>query len=183
MDWHPISLRFNKKNYSLCPWTGSLLEENDSSSAPLKASPHKLVAALNLCDNPYQLPLQEIGLPYTGEKSLSKKLAAKWIVSMCKKNFLLARSFPRLSRHNFKSSREAIEYFHSATARNERGHLCLPRSLFAAKYSKSFKNSGVLLIGVFLPSRQMHAWIIENGQQADPYDNIWHIYRPVAALC
>jgi hypothetical protein len=40
----------------------------------------------------------------------------------------------------------------------------------------------VVVIGVFLPSRAMHAWTIEGNQMADPYDDIWINYQPVAML-
>ena len=46
-----------------------------------------------------------------------------------------------------------------------------------------FNEEGVVFIGAFLPSRAMHAWVIEKGIQPDQRDNIWHQYRPIAAIC
>jgi hypothetical protein len=39
-----------------------------------------------------------------------------------------------------------------------------------------------LIIGVFLPSRAMHAWIIENHMQPDPQDRSWTSFQPVALI-
>jgi hypothetical protein len=61
--------------------------------------------------------------------------------------------------------------------------LCLPRSLFVSKTSIEFQNSGAVLIGVYLPSRIMHAWVIEGGAQQDQQDKIWHQFKPIAAIC
>jgi len=40
----------------------------------------------------------------------------------------------------------------------------------------------VIFIGVFLPSKSMHAWIIEDGIQPDPSDTMWINFQPVAVL-
>ena len=37
-----------------------------------------------------------------------------------------------------------------------------------------------MFIGAFLPSVQMHAWVIEDGMHADVGDNSWTNYTPVA---
>jgi hypothetical protein len=59
---------------------------------------------------------------------------------------------------------------------------CLQRSLLAAKISKSFKNSGLLFIGAEFSTGEMHAWIIENGEQPDSDDRTWINYRPLLAI-
>jgi hypothetical protein len=169
-------------HYTLCPWTGSLLEENKNGERIHEEHPIKLIEALLVCNNPYLLPPQATDT-YSNKNERLQKLKAKWIISLCGINLLLARWYASFSTPFFSNCSEANAFFHEATSTNERNKLCLPRSLFAAKTSKIFKNSGVILIGVFLPSRQMHAWIIEDGQQVDPTDKIWHLYQPVAAIC
>lgn len=39
-----------------------------------------------------------------------------------------------------------------------------------------------MFIGAFLPSVQMHAWVIEDGMPADPHDDNWINFAPVAAF-
>lgn len=65
--------------------------------------------------------------------------------------------------------------------RNQRT-LCLPRSIFIATTSKRFKKHGAMFIGCFFPSRHMHAWVIEDGMQADIYDNQWTQFTPLAIM-
>ena len=60
--------------------------------------------------------------------------------------------------------------------------LCLQRAFLASKISKSFEANGVIFIGAFLPTGDMHAWIIENGIQPDSDDRGWINYRPLLAL-
>lgn len=60
--------------------------------------------------------------------------------------------------------------------------LCLPRSVFAATTSKSFRKCGIMVIGAFLPSRRMHAWIMENGRNAWRRDVNWINYTPIAVM-
>ena len=40
----------------------------------------------------------------------------------------------------------------------------------------------MIFIGVFLPTKLMHAWIIESGELADQFDDIWINFQPVAAI-
>lgn len=57
--------------------------------------------------------------------------------------------------------------------------LCLPRAIFVSTTSRRFKQHGVLFIGTFLPTVRMHAWVVEDGMQADCFDNQWICYQPV----
>jgi hypothetical protein len=58
----------------------------------------------------------------------------------------------------------------------------MARCLFAASTSKLFREKGAILIGVFLPTNSLHSWIIEEGKIADPNDNIWINYQPIAMI-
>jgi hypothetical protein len=97
-------------------------------------------------------------------------------------NFLLAQLYASATYPIFKNSRDAVFFFENHPSGVSQNVLCLSRTLFAAKTSQTFSRFGVILIGAFLPSRLMHAWIIEDGRQVDPYDRIWTQYRPVGAL-
>lgn len=81
-----------------------------------------------------------------------------------------------------RDAAEAIAAFCDTIGYKNQKDLCLPRALYAAKTSQRFKEHGVIFIGVFLPSRAMHAWVVEGGQLSDPFDSEWLHHRPVAAL-
>jgi hypothetical protein len=113
--------------------------------------------------------------------SLFAKILARIFTLLCLRSFLLFRALSYTRFPIFNSTEEAILFYRKMYP-NEQKELCLPRSLFAACTSKTFTQEGCLFIGVFLPSRAMHAWILEAGKQPDPYDDIWICYQPVAAM-
>jgi hypothetical protein len=90
--------------------------------------------------------------------------------------------FSKLAKRKFTNASDALAYFRENIQPSKQDGLCLSRSLFAAATSKKFINNGVLIIGVFLPSNSLHAWIIENDQIADDLDDIWINYQPVAMI-
>lgn len=81
----------------------------------------------------------------------------------------------------FKNAFEATMFFCEAIEANQM-KLCLPRSIFVATTSKQFKETGVMFIGIFHPTRHMHAWIIEDGIQPYINDNLWINYTPVSVM-
>ena len=182
MKW--ISLPFIERgnSYFMCPWTGALMQSQDDEVGRIKPLNKKVEVALRFCDEPYSMQNFPVSLDDTHKCSGRQKTRVHRMILLSRVNLFLARQYASYSNPHFTKSSDAINFFHQATPSGDRSKLCLPRALFAAKASKSFKDNGVILIGVFLPSRQMHAWIIEDGQQADPYDDIWHLYRPVAAI-
>ena len=83
----------------------------------------------------------------------------------------------------FEKTNEAITYINSLPPQVELKHrLCLQRAFLSSKISKSFIKEGVIFIGAFLPTGDMHAWIIENGVQPDFDDRGWVNYRPLLAF-
>lgn len=75
----------------------------------------------------------------------------------------------------------AADIFCNIHPQNQRV-LCLPRSVFIATTSKKFKQSGTMFIGAFLPSRHMHAWIIEDGINVYRHDYIWTNFTPISIM-
>lgn len=181
MKWSSLSFSQNDHSYYMCPWSGALLESSDRDHSPL-VRVQKLQKALDFCGNPYSMPPSGIDSKKSLNRSPREAHKAARLISLCRLNFFLARQYAALTTPIFPSSKKAIDFFHNSTPRSDRSSLCMPRSLFAAKTSQTFKDKGVVFIGTFLPSRQMHAWIIEDGEQPDPYDKIWHLYKPVAAI-
>jgi hypothetical protein len=182
MKWISLSFNQNDHCYVMCPWTGALLVGPNSDYSPRSIRIQKLQKALDFCDNPYFMSPSGIDSKESANRSPGEASKAKRLITLCRLNFFLARQYAALSTPIFPDSREAVGFFHHSTPKSGRSSLCLPRSLFAAKTSQAFKDKGVIFIGTFLPSRHMHAWVIEDGEQPDPYDKIWHLYKPVAAM-
>ena len=166
----------------MCPWSGALLVGPNSDYSPRSIRIQKLQKALDFCDNPYFMSPSGIDSKESLNRLPRESRKAERLISLCRLNFFLARQYAALSTPIFPDCREAVGFFHNSTPKSDRSSLCLPRSLFAAKTSQAFKDKGVIFIGTFLPSRHMHAWVIEDGEQPDPYDKIWHLYKPVAAI-
>jgi hypothetical protein len=183
MRWFSLPIIERENFYFMCPRTGTLMQSHDEEVGKIDPLPKKLKVALRLCNQPYSMRSSPASLHDSHKCSERQKMIAQRMLYISRINLFLARQYASYSKPFFNRSSDAIKFFHEATPSSDRSKLCLPRSLFAAKTSKSFNDTGVILIGVFLPSRQMHAWIIEDEQQADPLDNIWHLYRPVAAIC
>jgi len=170
--------------YSLCPWTGDLLsfESICNKKQLTKNLPEKIKSALSHCDFPYSLKRWDEGLSSKPQQLNRAKITKVILSFFCRLNFLIARKYSSLRYKQFPDSFSAINFFYSITEKDEVDQLCLPKALFAAKTSDAFNEHGVVFIGAFLPSRSMHAWIIEKGTQPDIRDDIWHQYRPIAVI-
>ncbi len=110
---------------------------------------------------------------------------AKILKFLARRSFLFTRLYVSLFRPRFfENAQEASFVFRRLYPKYEvQKKLCLARALFAATTSKSFKQKeGAVFIGAFLPSTQMHAWAIEGDKHADPYDELWTDYEPIAIL-
>jgi len=163
------------------PISGLLLSKTVNGSSPAKRPLScKASTGLELNDRPYLLRTKE---PCATPPQVVPKwlvLYARLLVRTCRLSFGLARvlAWPRLPVYG--NGTEAILAFRQIFPTGAQQELCLPRSLFAAVTSRKFRSSGVMFIGVFLPSRSMHAWVIEDGLQPDPFDGAWLNFQPVA---
>jgi hypothetical protein len=145
--------------------------------------PKKIEVLFKQVNNPYLLK-QTTEIPknnITPKKPFYTKFLAKLFTFLCLQSFLFVRVLACFRFPIFNTTVEAILFYRKLYP-SEQQNLCLPRSLFAACTSKTFKKNGGLFIGVFLPSRAMHAWIVEEGKQPDPFDDIWICYQPVAVM-
>ena len=142
----------------------------------------KINNALILNAEPYKLKsLDSIYAPDVFN-SLKFRKYAENLTYATLKSYALGKLFASFKQPHFDNATEAISFYRSCSFIKNQNDLCLPRTLFAASLSKRFKQNGVIFIGVFLPSTAMHAWIIEDGVQSDPYDTMWVNFQPVAAL-
>jgi hypothetical protein len=147
----------------------------------------KVEKAIAACHAPYHLlPLGVEGTPADAcSLALDVKRKAigiaRRLVHYSQFQFLLARVYASWRQPLFENANDASTFFRCHTE-GDQTELCLARALFTAKTSRRFRSEGVVIIGVFLPSRSMHAWVIEGGRIADPFDDIWINYQPVAIL-
>ena len=175
-----LPVEFNKKSFYFQPFFGLLL---------WKEKPMKVEKKLNL---KIQKHIDQIVNPFILEKEsqqfhLQKKsrilnLKAYLLTHITFFSFYLGLFFSKFLCLRFNNSAEAIHYYRTYIQPNNQHNLCLARSLFAANSSKEFKKNGAIIIGVFLPSNSLHAWIIENNKIADKIDDIWINYQPVAII-
>ncbi len=181
MGIHQLTVVHDGQAFLFEPMSGLLLSKaiNGSSSAKRPLS-SKASAGLEFNDRPYLLRRMERRSVQTQSVPKWLVLYARLLVRTCRLSFGLARvlAWPRLPVYD--DATEAIRAFRQIFPAGVQQELCLPRSLFAAVTSRKFRSSGVVFIGVFLPSRSMHAWVIEDGVQPDPFDGGWLNFRPVA---
>jgi len=184
MNFVPLSCEFRGESYSLCPVSGALLRGISAGKLMSYGKVSKLEDALSSCQSPYTLKptnydATQVDLQCAPSIARGILNRTKWIRKF---GFLIARSYASIRRPLFDTSETAVAYFNRHTVTSTSVGHCLARSLFAAKTSRSFPDHGVILIGVFMPSTLMHAWIVEDGGHADPEDRIWTQYYPVGAL-
>jgi hypothetical protein len=185
MRFLAIPLEHLNLGYHLDPITGSLLVRKPGLGQPNLSFPNKLNQALQQCKQPYLLSpsIVQGQLSNINASGSCGRRFGRLLIALSRWNFWFAYRVASLGRARFEDAREASVAFRRNNPRTGEDGLCLPRSLFAAGASRKFKKTGVIFIGVFLPSRSMHAWIIEDGIQPDPYDSLWLNFQPFAALC
>lgn len=177
-----FSAYYNGHVYRIHKTIGFLLEYDYYNTVKIEL-PKTIHDCFQQLENPYLLkPCYNINRNELFSKNpFYTQFLAKIYTVLCLKSFLFVRLLSYFRFPIFDSTEQAILFYRRLYPK-EQQNLCLPRSLFAACTSKTFKQNGALFIGVFLPSRSMHAWIIEDSKQPDPYDDIWICYQPVAVI-
>lgn len=179
-----VSLRvvFHKRRISFAEKLGLLYTRDEDEGQAItggESLPPKASLVYEDVCNPYNIKYVK---EQPGTYNWLLKGYAKTLVFLCKKCYPLAY-FLSLFRFNcFDNSCTAAETFRKIISTGDQKVLCLPRSIFIATTSRKFKQSGALFIGVFLPSSNMHAWVIEDGIIADRYDIDWILYTPVSMM-
>jgi hypothetical protein len=172
------------RSYIFEPYSGLLVKKkhNDILNFEINLC-NKVSIALKINNNPYTV--QKIKDYQNSEINNSHKINRLYVnllIKTCKISFFFARILAKFRLPIYDNSTEAIIAFRKIAPLSLQNDLCLPRALYAAITSKKFKEKGVVFIGVFLPSNSMHAWVIEDGVQPDPYDAMWINFQPVAAI-
>lgn len=165
-------------------WSGSLFRSpRRPFLAPSKIAP-KVRDALAICDAPYSCRWSPCRDELAVELDHHLLLCAysKNLIRMGNQRFLLSTIYAWRNVGIFENTRHAFSAISRLPEFRGVEDRCLQRSLLAAKTSKTFKQLGVLFIGAELSSGEMHAWIIESGEQPDSEDRTWINYRPLLAL-
>lgn len=141
--------------------------------------------AIEYCNDPYQCEWSP--RPHSKKLSIAEMKALNRandiLFKIGNSNFLLSILYASIKEPIFDTTKQAFSAI--ATLPKHQGEAldrCLQRTLLAAKTSRSFSRGGVIFIGADLSSLEMHAWIIENGQQPDHEDRSWINYRPLLAI-
>lgn len=133
-------------------------------------------------ENPYTIPIAEYPAVQRRQFGRGLRLYARILVWAHANFYPLAWALSHLRLNLFDSAVEATDAFCQIIGYKHQKLLCLPRSIFAATTSRQFKQNGAMFIGGFLPTRHMHAWVMENGQNAYRYDFSWINYKPLAVM-
>jgi hypothetical protein len=179
-----IPVNKEENNYFLETFTGLLLEKKGVDKSNFSNDlDQKVGTAVSLNNSPYLLQkITNYNTISTTPISRITHLYVKLFIRVCKASFLLSRIITLFRFSIYANATEAIIAFRNTAPKAIQNDLCLPRALFAAVTSKKFKEKGVVFIGVSLPSKSMHAWIIEDGVQPDPYDTMWINFQPIVAI-
>jgi hypothetical protein len=176
--------------WSICPYTGSLFKEDEIDEAAIDSVPDKVDRAIYYCDKPFslipanatKLNLEKYFLNRKDQLKVLEKMHTR-LINIGNHNFFLSRLYANIPKKIFESTEVAMVAISSLPLQIEgSGKLCLQKSLLAMKTSKTFQEKGVLFIGAFIPTGQMHAWIIEGDMQPDEKDRFWINFRPLLAF-
>lgn len=179
-----LNNQFKNKTYRFLPLFGCLISRKQrhlNTEAKVRNFDGKVQDSLRVVENPFVIRKRK-------SKNMNHIEFGKWIIMYAKTLIWLYNNFyiglilvSKLRTNIYANAEEAVEAFCKIHPYNQ-NKLCLPRSIFVATTSKRFKKEGVLFIGVMHPSRHMHAWIIEDGENPYKYDTIWTNFSPVALI-
>jgi hypothetical protein len=182
MTIHQLPIRYGSNLYTFNRFWGLLFVRQEKGIKETSAT-NVVASHYDRVINPFMLSGQRDVEVRNIDVSYLTAFYAKSLVFACRHSFPIARLLTLIPLTQFNDTATSIAAFQKIFpgGQNQRT-LCLPRTLFALSTSCSFRKDGAAFIGVFLPSRKMHAWIIEANANPDPKDDVWICYRPVAAI-
>ena len=170
---------FNGRIFFLRPSVGRVYSYPGT---PSEVSPQsdKIRSYLTQVDNPFLLEQREVDL--AGNYPFFIRWYARFLVFSYHHCYLALYLLSFLRLPVFDNAGKANLAFRTVLKNEDQSVLCLPRSVFISSTSRRFKKNGAMFIGIFLPTRNMHAWVIEDNKIADIYDYYWTMYTPLAIL-
>lgn len=180
-----LSTVYKDKVYKFSPYTGLLFSRKFSQNNLVNKFNNypdnlKCKITFEIIKNPFLIQKKEIAIRLENKRWI--KLYAKLCVWMYRHFYFGLFILSHLRLNVFESSLDATNEFCRIIGEEQQRNLCLPRSIFGATTSKRFKKEGVLFIGVFPPSRQLHAWIIEGNYSGWNHDYLWINYTPISIM-
>lgn len=163
--------------------SGSLLKRR-SPLGQTDAMPAKVAECLRYCMNPYlcaPTPTANESASSTPDELSRLRRMYRTLDGIGSGRFHLSRLYASIHHSVFSSTNNCLISLSFSLGETARHH-CFQRALVAAKSSASFLQTGTLFVGAFLPTVEMHAWIIDDGMQPDPLDREWIHFRPLLAL-
>lgn len=173
---NPIT--FKNQTYSFDTFRGCLYLENQLLTKYDATDNHNSSVCVN---NPFLVTERKGSNVSDINISIFCKLYAKLLVALCAKCYPIAYLLSHLRMPIFPDAGDANLAFRKIIG-GKQNLLCLPRAIFIATTSKKFRKYGTMFIGCFFPSRNLHAWVIEENMQADIFDKYWILYTPVAKM-
>lgn len=147
-------------------------------SFPMKSKAKKIVDSVR---NPFLISYVST-TPTQKHISRYAKWYAKFLIWLYRNFYFGLYLISKFHLNIYDNAIEATDVFCRIVGDESQKILCLPRSIFAATTSKRFKKHGAMFVGIFLPSRHMHAWIIEDEYNAWRNDAVWINYTPITIM-
>lgn len=143
----------------------------------------RISTVLESCRNPYNCKPPERPSSVEVDSNSLRHLTNynNKLFALGNKRFLQSIFYSSRRHSLFDTTTEAFNAIDAVPPHDsQKGEYCLQRSLLAAKTSKQFsRNNGCLLIGSFLETGGMHAWLMEGKVQPDPQDRNWINFQPL----
>jgi len=164
---------YNNRFWYFNRWLGITYSSNKKSSGDFE-TPKEIL-------NPFFVHSRSTK-PQKTEISFSARMYVLFLTWAAKHFYPFIYILSHLRLNLYTDAQQASWVFQQITKGKQQKLLCLSRSVFIATTSKRFKEHGTMYIGVFLPSRNMHAWVIEDSLQTDGWDNYWILYQPLIMM-
>lgn len=184
--WKTQRYNFRDRSYSFIPSMGWMRSNTVAPSRAFVCEIHIPDIPEKCCDN-----LRCVNHPYNvcGQMPCKDEPAVKWHIKLYGRlliwlslhfyPLLYLFSYLRLNVYEDGTvSSEVFSKIHPA----DQHILCLSRSVFIATTSRRFKSHGTMFVGAMLPSRSLHAWVMEDGCNVCKGDVYWTNYTPLAIM-
>lgn len=183
MPFYNINNTFNNKSYKYLACLGFICTRKNTivSNSNFGRKTTKFNQLFEKVNNPFLLS-HSTDFQNKIEPTKFVRFYGKLLVWLFQHCYFCLYLLSKLSLNLFPNAKEATDVFCEIIGYDKQNLLCLPRSIFAATTSKRFKKHGGLFIGIFYPSKHLHAWVIEDDRNAWALDSMWINYTPISVM-
>lgn len=179
--YHSLRPHFKGVSYRFASPLGWLLSRKEPTAPARPELTEKGAAALRLVDSPFAITPGTLGPKRDVDFGRTVRAYGRTLIWLYRHFYPGLWLLSHLRLGVFDNATDAIDAFVKIHPKDQKV-LCLPRSIFAATLSRRFRKEGTMFIGAFLPSRHLHAFIIEGGKNPCRFDAGWTNYTPVAIM-